>query len=106
MKWFGKLTTARYDAEEDRIAAPVGRKCEYCCEPIGKNDSGLVYDDGSPIHRNCHLRQVIGPVAHIELRCGCFVKGSTEADPPGMTRRQAADAAVEAFERKKKAMVN
>jgi hypothetical protein len=39
------------------------------------------------------FRAVAGSVAHLERRCGCFVAGSTEGDPPGMTKRQAALAA-------------
>jgi len=40
------------------------------------------------------LRLVIGSVAHLERRCCCYVPGSTEDDPPHMTPRQAARAAL------------
>jgi hypothetical protein len=52
------------------------------------------------MHMECVFRSICGSVAHVERRCGCFVKGSEEGDPPGMTLRQAAVAAVQAFERR------
>jgi hypothetical protein len=42
---------------------------------------------------------VIGSVAHIERRCGCYVSGSMEGDPPEATRREAARAALNAWQR-------
>jgi hypothetical protein len=46
------------------------------------------------MHVECLLRLTIGSVAHIERRCGCYVAGSTESDPPHMTLREAARAAM------------
>jgi hypothetical protein len=45
-------------------------------------------------HHECALRQVLGSVAHLEKRCSCYVEGASEGDPEGMTRREAARAAV------------
>jgi hypothetical protein len=42
---------------------------------------------------------VVGSVAHLERRCSCYVPGATEGDPDGLTRRAAAEAAVQAFMR-------
>jgi hypothetical protein len=103
MNWFGKLPTVGPDLE---IPVPVGKTCTHCQEAIGPNDSGVKYCEHEFAHRNCHLRQVLGSVAHIERRCGCYVKGSEEDDPPGLTRRQAADAAVAAWEAQKRMRVN
>jgi len=50
-------------------------------------------------HGECLLRQVVGSVAHLEKRCGCFVAGSTAGDPEGMTPREAAKAATELYEK-------
>jgi len=59
----------------------------------------MTFDNGNILmHRNCGLRGVIGSVAHIQRRCSCYVPTSSERDPAGMTRRQAADAAVAAWE--------
>jgi len=68
--------------------------CIYCHEPIHIDDRTL---GQPPSHMECGLRMALGSVAHVRRRCGCYVPGSTEEDPPGMTRRQAAKAAVEAM---------
>jgi hypothetical protein len=85
---------------------PVNTKCFYCDEPIHKNEQGFsmmhignlsasrIYE-----HRECFLRGIFGSVAHIEKQCSCFVPGSTCGDPDGMTPRQAAQAALAAYER-------
>ena len=73
--------------------------CVHCSEPI---ESGAVveYLNGAA-HPNCTLRAVIGSVAHLEGRCSCHVPGADELDPPGMTKRQAADAAAELWRQKR-----
>jgi hypothetical protein len=71
--------------------------CAYCGEPIG--DIIRRVATPQPMHRECLFRGVAGSVAHIERRCGCYVPGSIEGDPPGMTLRQGAIAAFQAFER-------
>ena len=48
-------------------------------------------------HLECSIRSVIGSVNHLNKTCSCFVPGSTEGDPPGMTRRQAAKAAADLY---------
>jgi hypothetical protein len=50
------------------------------------------------------MRAIIGSVAHVEHRCSCFVPGSTESDPPGMTRREAANAAVKLWQEQQEAV--
>jgi hypothetical protein len=70
-------------------------KCAYCEEEIMPGD--LLSDMMQPTHANCALRMVIGSVAHVEKRCSCYITAAHETDPPGMTKREAADAAAEAF---------
>jgi len=101
----------------DYVKTPIGTLCLWCREPIEDGDSGFVYrsagfpealciepvaigGDGSYVveHRECHLRQIIGSVAHVQKRCSCFVNGAEETDPPELTRRQAARLAVELWE--------
>jgi hypothetical protein len=116
MRWFGKdwmPTMALFSSSVFRMIvaslempAPKNATCLHCKEPIVHTDSGMEYPDGGYAHKNCHMRQIIGPVAHIEKKCGCYVPGSTEGDPAGMTDREAADAAVAAWERKMKQRVN
>lgn len=91
----------------DRIESPEGEHCHchYCEEPIEAWESGFslmaVECDANPLrvyeHRECFLRQVVGSTAHVEKRCGCFIKGSKEGDGPGLTLRQAAREAVAAY---------
>jgi hypothetical protein len=90
----------------ERIDLPVNTNCFHCEEPIRQGEPGFsmmhvgnlsasrVYE-----HRACFLRGIFGSVAHIEHRCSCFVPGSECGDPGGLTRRQAAEAAVRAYER-------
>lgn len=68
--------------------------CLHCEEPLEAGRQEL--------HHECQFRLVAGSVAHIEKRCGCYVPGSTEGDPPGMKPREAAQAALRAFFKQKK----
>ncbi len=70
--------------------API---CGFCGESIPRRDLVPIVA-GTPLHRECQFRLVVGSVAHIQRRCGCYVAGSTESDPPHMTPRQAATAAM------------
>jgi hypothetical protein len=45
------------------------------------------------MHHACGMRLIIGSRAHVARLCSCYVPGSEDSDPPGMTRRQAAEAA-------------
>lgn len=88
--------------------------CEYCKEPIDDEGDRYIPLDTSglggwspfqgtilqaTLHRTCFLRQIVGSVAHQERRCHCYDRSSEADDPPGMTRREGARAAVELFER-------
>lgn len=88
------------------IPTPVGEICLWCEEEVEEGDMGtmqaVVGAAGSsvrPIHHECSMRSVIGSVAHVEGRCSCFVPGALEGDDPRLTRRQAARAALDAFNR-------
>jgi len=50
-----------------------------------------------PYHPECMARSVIGSVGHQRRTCPCY--GGTESDPEGMTKREAARAAVAYFRR-------
>lgn len=71
--------------------------CRFCDEPVRPNDEQTKFANGEPAHMECFFRQVTGSVAHIQKRCNCFIPGSDESDPEGMTRRQAARAAVDTY---------
>jgi hypothetical protein len=70
--------------------------CLYCDEPVGPNEQHPNFHQS--MHVECGFRSTVGSVAHVERRCGCYVPGSTENDPPGLTIRQAAKAALEAYQ--------
>lgn len=73
--------------------------CIWCNEVLLPAETRYTYANGPQAHRACALRQVIGSVAHLERRCSCYVPGATEGDPDGLTRRAAAEAAVQALMR-------
>lgn len=73
-------------------------KCKWCDEEMTKRDFPPA--DGPYMHYECAARAVIGSVGHIEGRCTCY--GGTEEDPPGLTRREAAKAALGAFRYKQR----
>lgn len=110
--WFGEPWGAGGPAvacsdPTDRVETPVGAECLWCGEPIEADSSGVIMpyvDAGTNVHRTamhveCYLRQGLGGLNHIEGRCLCC-GGNEDPDPPGLTMREAAVAAVAAFERR------
>lgn len=78
--------------------------CDWCGERLMCGEAWLIPCIGGPkkyvlYHYECHMRQFLGSLAHVEKRCGCYVPGAEETDPPGMSLRDAARAAVAAFEK-------
>lgn len=113
LRWFGRRYSAQVYDDSPQMPTPAGAQCGHCNEPIEPDADGFIVPavlsvgaDGAgvigdmPMHRNCHLREIVGSIAHQQRRCSCFVPGSVDEDPPGMTPRQAADAAVAYYERK------
>lgn len=79
--------------------------CLWCGEPVLKGESAepVTYfcDTGAEsrwLHHECRTRSVLGSVGHQRRLCSCF--GGAEEDPPGMTRRQAARAAMDEAQRR------
>lgn len=102
MKWFGHSWGAPVCDADSHTVTPVGAMCTgWCLEDVEANDQGFIlpaWSGSEPsivYHKNCFLRTVLGSVAHQQGSCSCH--GGTDNDPPGMSKRQAADAAVEAF---------
>lgn len=75
---------------------PVGERCIGCDEEFVEGDQGTAIpsmeEDGVARvrhqHRECGLRAVMGPLAHLEKRCRCF--GGPGNDTPGLTAREEA----------------
>lgn len=99
MPWFGVSWGAPVCDPGDQVEVPFGAQCLHCLELIDEDDSGFVYVNGPVAHRNCGIRMVVGGVNHVEGRCTCC-GGTDPPDPPGITPREAARLAVEAFWRK------
>src|ERR1700690_4648642 len=72
------------------------KTCYWCEESILDNEISVPVGELFA-HEDCNMRSIVGSVAHIEKRCSCFVSGSTQGDPEGMTRKEAAHAARIAF---------
>ena len=80
--------------EEMRKPVPAGEKCIGCDEVIQPGDQGktcgAIQLGGelrpAHMHKECLLRDVLGPLAHIEGRCHHYGGDAT----PGMTVRQEA----------------
>ncbi len=79
--------------------------CIWCCEPVMEqepHEKRAVLDQAAlagcdlalavcVIHRACAVRWRMGSVGHQQKKCPCY--GGTEGDPPGVSKRAAADAA-------------
>ena len=74
--------------------------CTRCNEPITDADTPAPIL-GEPLHYECGARMAVGSIAHIEKRCSCYVPGSDEGDPPGLTKRQAARLVLDALDHRK-----
>jgi hypothetical protein len=90
------------------VDPPEGEQCTECREAIEAGDNGVILEAGPMVgsprgvyHLACYMRPFIGSVAHIEGRCHCYFPGAQETDDPKLTRRQAAQAALEAWERRR-----
>lgn len=73
----------------------MAEPCTYCGEPVLPADRYPI--PNAEMHTDCFIRGVVGGVNHQLGKCKCC--GGTEPpDPPGMTLREAARAAVRLFE--------
>jgi hypothetical protein len=75
--------------------------CAHCDEEITGRPEMIPHIDGDGLteryyHRACRQRLIIGGLNHLLGRCTCC-GGAEPPDPPEMTRRQAAIAAVNAW---------
>lgn len=98
--WFGPTWDAPVN-EGPHVPTPVGQLCLWCTEAIEDGDAGVVMpcvrEMGAaatlePEHRDCFIRSTIGSLGHLRGQCSCY--GGDQEDPPGMTMREAATAAV------------
>jgi hypothetical protein len=99
MKYFGRRTFSPVYDETIRVETPVGEPCGHCGERIEAGDDGFVLPSYPQkmvaFHRACHLRGVFGCVEH-QRKPVC---DGTCRDDPKLSVREAAEAAVEYYER-------
>jgi hypothetical protein len=69
--------------------------CTYCEEWVLAGEQHQNYSE--PMHIECGFRVAGGSVAHILRRCSCYKMGAKLEDPPALTKRQAARAALDLF---------
>lgn len=105
MKWFGMAYGAPYESDTPRVPAPLHWLCHHCKEPIAQDDDGFIvpvaYGCEIALHYACHMRGIVGGVNHLRGSCTCC-GGDDPPDPPNMTKRQAAIAAVKLWEQQRR----
>ena len=81
--FFGQRWDAPAFDEAREVPTPVGEVCLFCEEPVSAGDSGThmayVGAEGPgvrAVHIECFLRQSLGSLSHLTLRCSCY--GGTE----------------------------
>jgi hypothetical protein len=94
MKYFGPPHLRKL--HEMQIATPLHMACGHCGERFADGDIGTIDLGGTALHYECGMRLVIGSVGHQKKQCVCY--GREDEDPPGMTKREAARAALRLFE--------
>lgn len=72
------------------------KTCGWCHEEIKPGEALAPYTKNS-VHWECGVRSVVGGVNHLNRTCTCC-GGTQDPDPPGVTRREAARLAMEAWE--------
>jgi hypothetical protein len=69
--------------------------CQACGESIEAGQSAPYLRPAH--HRECAMRLIVGSLAHLNRECTCYGGANTHDPPEGMTRREAAMAAVKLF---------
>lgn len=66
--------------------------CSYCGEPLLPGER--IEELGQRRHWECAVRVAVGSVGHQQGICSCPGMPGLMDDPPGMSRREAAEAAL------------
>lgn len=78
--------------------------CQLCDEPILPGEPlSLSTFNGKLVHYECGFRAVVGGANHILGRCSCrrpinFTEAALPPDDPGLSKREAAQAALRAWQ--------
>lgn len=92
MRYFGERWPSRMLEGAVECELPPG-VCQFCGERFEEGDSGWVYCNGPATHTECGVRQALGGVYHQLGLCFCC-GGGMDPDPPGLSLRDAARAAL------------
>lgn len=104
--WFGRESWCLITDEGTRLDTPIGSPCLHCEELVDYGDHGYIRPylgtDGKryvAVHRECDFRLSMGGVECLKRqRAGTHVVGDHEPDPPGLSKREAAQASWDFFE--------
>lgn len=99
-RYFGGNWGAPFLLNGEEVPVPIGEKCIWCLEDFVDGDQGFFYFNGPATHRECGVRQVVGGVNHQRADGSCECEGGDlDPDPADMSKREAARAAMEYFEK-------
>ncbi len=96
--FFGTKWDAPILDGKTEVPIPIGEHCHYCTEEVLEGDRGIFMPVHraewnttrvEPVHRECNLRAVMGPLAHLRQECACY-GGDKHDDDYGMTTRESA----------------
>lgn len=101
--YFGVRWNAPAFESAPELPCPVGEKCLLCTQEIIDGESGVMMayidaqgDGGvAPQHIECHLRSILGSVAHLEMRCTCYGGSVQEEGQSGRNYRAQARETME-----------
>lgn len=104
--WFGSRSWCLITDEGTQVDTPVGSPCLFCEDVVGADDYGYIRPyfgtDGGryvAVHRECDFRVAMGGVECLKRqRDGTHVVGDHEPDPPGLSKREAAQASWDFFD--------
>ncbi len=127
--WFGEDWGAPVCRDSEAVTTPVGEACAWCREAIVAGDDGFVVPtlglaprqasnesqglvvDRSALeksaavyHHDCFLRTIVGGLNHQLGQCTCC-GGAAPPDPPDLSLREAARAAVAVWRKKTPAVI-
>lgn len=81
---------------DDAIEAVITGTCGWCYEEVTVEDNAVetaaLLESGPgmlPMHLECHIRMMLGSVAHLEGRCTCRSGSEREDDAYGSVRQEA-----------------
>jgi hypothetical protein len=91
--YFGQPWDVPATEDVPHVGVPVGDLCILCNTAIEEGDSGFIVSwlkagatSLTGIHRECHLRNVLGSIGHMLKKCHCH--GGTLEDIPDLTARE------------------